>query len=29
VDTRRVLGLALAVCARTPLPEPGFGLFRM
>ncbi|QAY70951.1 carboxyl transferase domain-containing protein [Xylanimonas protaetiae] len=28
-DTRRVLGLALAVCARTPLPEPAFGLFRM
>nr|WP_245534520.1 carboxyl transferase domain-containing protein [Xylanimonas cellulosilytica] len=29
LDTRRVLGLALAVCARTPLPEPAFGLFRM
>ncbi len=29
VDTRRVLGLALSVCARTPLPEPAFGLFRM
>jgi 3-methylcrotonyl-CoA carboxylase beta subunit len=28
-DTRRVLGLALDVCARTPLPEPNFGLFRM
>jgi len=37
-DTRRVLGLALGVCARTPLPggpsttpptEPRFGLFRM
>ncbi|MEG3616051.1 carboxyl transferase domain-containing protein [Isoptericola haloaureus] len=28
-DTRRVLGMALAVCARTPLPEPAFGLFRM
>ena len=40
LDTRRVLGMALAVCARTPLgrtgPDaptapstPGFGLFRM
>lgn len=32
VDTRRVLGLALAVCARTPLAAdegPRFGLFRM
>jgi 3-methylcrotonyl-CoA carboxylase beta subunit len=29
VDTRRVLGLALSVCARTPLGEPAFGLFRM
>lgn len=32
-DTRRVLGLALGVCARTPLPptdqSPRFGLFRM
>jgi 3-methylcrotonyl-CoA carboxylase beta subunit len=28
-DTRTVLGLALDVCSRTPLPEPGFGLFRM
>lgn len=28
-DTRRVLGLALDVVARTPLPEPRFGLFRM
>ncbi|ACQ82094.1 Propionyl-CoA carboxylase [Beutenbergia cavernae DSM 12333] len=31
-DTRRVLGLALGVCARTPLPDddgPRFGLFRM
>ncbi|MGC5168899.1 carboxyl transferase domain-containing protein [Luteimicrobium sp. DT211] len=28
-DTRRVLGLALSVCARTPLGEPAFGLFRM
>ncbi|MGP9500679.1 carboxyl transferase domain-containing protein [Specibacter sp. AOP5-B1-6] len=28
-DTRTVLGLALDVCARTPLPETSFGLFRM
>ncbi|MEJ3403391.1 carboxyl transferase domain-containing protein [Rathayibacter sp. YIM 133350] len=28
-DTRTVLGLALDVCSRTPLPEPAFGLFRM
>ncbi|PRZ09613.1 3-methylcrotonyl-CoA carboxylase beta subunit [Isoptericola sp. CG 20/1183] len=31
-ETRRVLGMALAVCARTPLPAtqgPRFGLFRM
>ncbi|MGP5015219.1 carboxyl transferase domain-containing protein [Glutamicibacter ardleyensis] len=28
-DTRRVLGLALDVCARQPLPETQFGLFRM
>jgi 3-methylcrotonyl-CoA carboxylase beta subunit len=28
-DTRTVLGLALDVCARTPLPEPRFGIFRM
>ncbi len=28
-DTRRVVGLALSVCARTPLGEPAFGLFRM
>ncbi|KNC19006.1 methylcrotonoyl-CoA carboxylase [Arthrobacter sp. RIT-PI-e] len=28
-DTRRVLGLALDVCALTPLPETSFGLFRM
>lgn len=28
-DTRRVLGLALDVCARTPLPSRGLGLFRM
>ncbi|WP_425863364.1 carboxyl transferase domain-containing protein [Arthrobacter sp. TWP1-1] len=28
-DTRTVLGLALDICARTPLPETSFGLFRM
>lgn len=28
-DTRTVLGLALDVCARTPLPDSSFGLFRM
>ncbi len=28
-DTRTTLGLALDVIARTPLPEPRFGLFRM
>ncbi len=28
-DTRTVLGLTLDVCARTPLPDPAFGLFRM
>ena len=28
-DTRRVLGMALEVCARTPLEETSFGLFRM
>ncbi|WP_427016939.1 carboxyl transferase domain-containing protein [Pseudarthrobacter sp. P1] len=28
-DTRTVLGLALDVCARAPLPETSFGLFRM
>ncbi|WP_420111447.1 carboxyl transferase domain-containing protein [Pseudactinotalea sp.] len=28
-DTRTVLGLALDVVSRTPLPEPRFGLFRM
>ena len=28
-DTRTILGLALELCSRTPLPEPGFGLFRM
>jgi 3-methylcrotonyl-CoA carboxylase beta subunit len=29
VDTRRVLGMALSVAARAPLPAPGFGVFRM
>ncbi|MCR2785771.1 MULTISPECIES: carboxyl transferase domain-containing protein [unclassified Microbacterium] len=29
VDTRDVLGLALDVVSRVPLPDPGFGLFRM
>jgi 3-methylcrotonyl-CoA carboxylase beta subunit len=28
-DTRTVLGLALDVCSRTPLPDTAFGLFRM
>jgi 3-methylcrotonyl-CoA carboxylase beta subunit len=28
-DTRRVLGMALEVVSRTPLPETSFGLFRM
>lgn len=28
-DTRTVLGLALEVASHTPLPDPGFGLFRM
>ena len=28
-DTRRVLGLALDVVSRCPLPETSFGLFRM
>ncbi|MCI9889951.1 methylcrotonoyl-CoA carboxylase [Micrococcales bacterium 31B] len=28
-DTRRVLGLALDVASRTPLPDTAFGLFRM
>ncbi|HEY3436474.1 MAG TPA: carboxyl transferase domain-containing protein [Actinotalea sp.] len=28
-DTRRVLGMALDVCSRVPLGDPGFGLFRM
>ncbi|GAA1495144.1 carboxyl transferase domain-containing protein [Paeniglutamicibacter kerguelensis] len=29
LDTRRILGLALDVCATQPLPETSFGLFRM
>ncbi|MGZ0710952.1 carboxyl transferase domain-containing protein (plasmid) [Coraliomargarita sp. W4R53] len=29
MDTRDLLGLALDVVARTPLPEPRFGVFRM
>ena len=29
LDTRDLLGLALDVVSRTPLPEPRFGLFRM
>ncbi|MDN6332279.1 MAG: methylcrotonoyl-CoA carboxylase, partial [Micrococcaceae bacterium] len=28
-DTRRVLGLALDVCATEPLPDTSFGVFRM
>ena len=28
-DTRRVLGMALETCSRTPLPQTSFGLFRM
>jgi 3-methylcrotonyl-CoA carboxylase beta subunit len=28
-DTRTILGLALDVCSRTPLPDTAFGLFRM
>ena len=28
-DTRRVLAMALSVCAGAPLPEPRFGVFRM
>jgi 3-methylcrotonyl-CoA carboxylase beta subunit len=28
-ETRTVLGLALDVCSRTPLPDSAFGLFRM
>jgi 3-methylcrotonyl-CoA carboxylase beta subunit len=29
VDTRRVLGLALAAAANAPLGDPGYGVFRM
>jgi len=29
VDTRRVLGMALATAANAPLPEPSYGIFRM
>ena len=28
-DTRRVLGMALAVAAPLPIPEPSYGIFRM
>lgn len=28
-DTRRVVAMALDVCARAPMPDPQFGLFRM
>nr|WP_317982623.1 carboxyl transferase domain-containing protein [Nesterenkonia ebinurensis] len=28
-DTRRVLGMALETCSRSPLPDTSFGLFRM
>ena len=28
-DTRRVLGMALAVAAQVPVPEPSYGIFRM
>ncbi|WFP16959.1 carboxyl transferase domain-containing protein [Citricoccus muralis] len=28
-DTRRVVAMALEACAHAPLPDPGFGLFRM
>jgi 3-methylcrotonyl-CoA carboxylase beta subunit len=28
-ETRTVLGLALDVCSRSPLPDTAFGLFRM
>jgi 3-methylcrotonyl-CoA carboxylase beta subunit len=28
-DTRAILGLALELCAATPLPDPALGLFRM
>ena len=29
VDTRRVLGMGLAVAANAPVPEPRYGIFRM
>jgi 3-methylcrotonyl-CoA carboxylase beta subunit len=29
LDTRDLLGLALDVVSRTPLPDPRFGVFRM
>ncbi|CAN5683459.1 carboxyl transferase domain-containing protein [soil metagenome] len=29
VDTRRVLGMGLAVSANAPVPEPSYGIFRM
>lgn len=29
VHTRRVVGMALAVCAESPMPDSGFGVFRM
>jgi 3-methylcrotonyl-CoA carboxylase beta subunit len=29
VDTRRVLGMGLAVAANAPIPEPTYGIFRM
>ena len=29
LDTRRVLGMGLAVAANAPIPEPSYGIFRM
>ncbi|MBZ2197131.1 carboxyl transferase domain-containing protein [Occultella gossypii] len=29
LDTRRVLGMGLAAAANAPIPEPGYGIFRM
>jgi 3-methylcrotonyl-CoA carboxylase beta subunit len=29
LDTRRVLGMGLAVAAHAPIPEPSYGIFRM
>jgi 3-methylcrotonyl-CoA carboxylase beta subunit len=29
LDTRRVLGMALAVTAQSPIPDPSYGIFRM